>query len=350
MGIKNLHKLLRKWENVIQERNIQDFAGKKIAIDISILVYQIVIAIRNTGTDLVNTNGDITSHLLGIFNKTISMLEKGIYPVYVFDGKPPNMKNSILKSRREQRKKAKLKMKQADNKEDKIKYFKRSVVVTKKQLNECSQLIQLMGIPVVNAPQEADSQCAQLAKDGLVYGVSTEDMDILTFGSPRIIRNLSSKKKEIIQIDLEKILKKLELNYLQFIDLCILLGCDYCTTIPGIGMKKAYQLIKQFGSIETFIESLNETDIKKEYENLNKSLVPENYNYRNTSNYFQNPIVKDSKQINLQWTEPDYDKILEFMVSQFGFNKSKIQKGIARLRRAYNSLNKNNKQIPHYIC
>ena len=103
MGIKNLHKLLRKWDDIITEKSIQDFTGKKIAIDISILVYQIVIAIRNTGSDLINTNGDITSHLLGIFNKTISMIEMGILPVFVFDGKPPNMKNSILKTRREQK-------------------------------------------------------------------------------------------------------------------------------------------------------------------------------------------------------------------------------------------------------
>ncbi len=350
MGIKNLHKLLRKWEDVIQERNIQDFEGKRIAIDISILVYQIVIAIRNTGTDLINTNGDITSHLLGIFNKTISMLEKGIYPVYVFDGKPPNMKNSILKSRREQRQKAKIKMRQADNKADKIKYFKRSVVVTKKQLNECSQLIQLMGIPVVNAPQEADSQCAQLAKDGLVYGVSTEDMDILTFGSPRIIRNLSSKKKDIIQIDLGDILKKLNLTYFQFIDLCILLGCDYCNTIPGIGMKKAYQIIEKYGSIEKFINQLNSKCITDET-NI-KTIIPKDYNYIKTREYFNSPVVKKSNEINLIWNEPDYDKILEFMVNTFGFNKSKIQKGIARLRRAYNSINKDNTGagVPHYIC
>jgi flap endonuclease-1 len=335
--------------------NIKDFSDKRIAIDISILVYQIVIAIRNTGADLINSKGEVTSHLLGIFNKTISMLEMGIYPVYVFDGKPPNMKNSLLKTRRDQRHKAKIKMKQASNNEEKIKYFKRSVVVTKKQLNECNQLIQLMGIPVVNAPQEADSQCAQLAKDGLVYGVSTEDMDILTFGSPRIIRNLSSRKKDIIQIDLQNILNILEITYDEFIDLCILLGCDYCTTIPGIGMKKSYQIIKKYSTIDEFIKCIDEFTDSNNLELLDSPYkitpeIPPIYNYKKTREYFKNPNVLKSNEINLTWEEPKYDEIIEYMVTTFGFSKIKILKGISRLRRAYKKMQQKKNVVPHYIC
>ena len=98
------------------------------------------------------------------------------------------MKNDILNSRREQRNKAKKKMSAAKDKDEKIKYFKRSVVISKKQLEECQYLLKLLGIPVINAPEEADSQCAWLAKNNLVYGVSTEDMDILIFGCKNLIK------------------------------------------------------------------------------------------------------------------------------------------------------------------
>lgn len=329
MGIKNLHKLLTKWENVISETTIDDYKNKKIAIDISILIYQIIIAIRNTGTDITNSRGEITSHILGIFNKTISLIEMGIYPVYVFDGKPPNMKNTVLKSRREQRKKAKIKMSLALTSDERIKYFKRSVVVTKKQLAECRHLLKLMGMPIVNAPEEADSQCAQLAKDGYVYGVSTEDMDILTFGAPRIIRNLASRKKNIIEINLKDILSNLDINYDQFIDLCILLGCDYCPTIPGIGMKKSLQIIKKYDSIDNFIkknnnEPNNEINIK----------FPEDFQYIKTQKYFKNPSVLQKNEIRLEWNNPEYDKLEEFLVKKHGFNRNKILKSINRLKKA----------------
>lgn len=57
--------------------------------------------------------------------------------------------------------------------------------VTKQHNDECKRLLRLMGIPVIDAPSEAEAQCASMAKAGLVYGVATEDMDVLTFGAPR---------------------------------------------------------------------------------------------------------------------------------------------------------------------
>ena len=106
MGIKNLLKFLSEHPDIIKEKTHSEYYGKKIAIDISILMYQVVIAIRNSGSDLTNEKGDITSHILGLFNKTISFLEKGIIPVFVFDGKPPQLKQKILDARKQVRKKA----------------------------------------------------------------------------------------------------------------------------------------------------------------------------------------------------------------------------------------------------
>ena len=203
MGIKNLLKLINSYPDLIEEKKIEDYSGKKIAIDISIMLYQIVISIRNSGSDLTNNKGEMTSHILGLFNKTIKLLEKNIIPVYIFDGKPPDLKKKILDMRKNVRKKAEEKMLNAETEEEKIKYFKRSVIIGKKELEDCRELLQMMGVPFVNAPEEADSQCAWLSKKGLVDCVLTEDMDILTFGSPYIVRNLTSMKKKPIEIDLE---------------------------------------------------------------------------------------------------------------------------------------------------
>ena len=71
MGIKNLLKFLSEYSNIIQEKDIKTYYGKRIAIDISIIMYQVVIAIRNSGSDLINNKGEICSHILGLFNKTL---------------------------------------------------------------------------------------------------------------------------------------------------------------------------------------------------------------------------------------------------------------------------------------
>jgi flap endonuclease-1 len=117
-----------------------------------------------------------------------------------------------------------------------------------------------MGIPWVNAPCEAEAQCAALAKAGKVYGVGSEDMDTITFAAPVLLRHLTfseAKKAPIQEFHHAKILEGLGLTQeqvliclCQFIDLCILLGCDYCDSIRGIGPQTAYTLIKEHGTIE----------------------------------------------------------------------------------------------------
>ena len=110
-----------------------------------------------------------------------------------------------------------------------------------------------MGIPVIQSIEEADSQCVHLVKSGIAYAVGSEDMDILTFGADKLLRNINNVNK-IVEYDLKTILEELDVSYEQFIDICILLGCDYCPTIEGIGMKRAYDLIKKYGDIDNMIK------------------------------------------------------------------------------------------------
>jgi len=203
MGIKNMLKFLNtNYPNTIKKIETMDFEKKKIAIDISIMLYQVVINIRNSGADMVNNQGEITSHILGLFNKTINLLKMNIIPVYVFDGKPPEFKSKVLEERRDVKNKAYEKLNEDLTEEEKIKYFKRTVSISKKQIEQCIELLDTMGVPYIVAPGEADSQCAYLAKVGLVDGVLTDDMDIMTFGAPKIYRNLASYNKDNLEISM----------------------------------------------------------------------------------------------------------------------------------------------------
>lgn len=236
----------------IREVDFKSLHGRKIAIDASMAIYQFLIAVRSGGPNqqavmLTNSDGETTSHIQGMFNRTNRFLIEGMKPIFVFDGKAPAMKSGELEKRREKRKKAEVELKKAvddENVEEMDKHSKRLARAGRKENEDCKRLLQLMGVPVIVAPMEAEAECAALCKAGLVYATGTEDMDALTFATPVLIRKLTfanqtAKGAKIQQMNYKKAIEGLELTHEQFVDLCILLGCDYCDTIRGIGPKTA---------------------------------------------------------------------------------------------------------------
>lgn len=179
-------------------------------------LYQFLIAVRAEGAQLTSVDGETTSHLMGIFYRTIRMLENGIKPVYVFDGKPPDMKSKELSKRtekREEAQKALEKATEAGDAADMEKFNRRLVRVTKVHNEEAKELLKLMGVPYVDAPCEAEAQCAAMVKAGKVYATATEDMDALTFGTNILLRHLTSsevKKLPVQEFFYDKILQGLE--------------------------------------------------------------------------------------------------------------------------------------------
>lgn len=104
MGIRGLTTLLADLApKCITESSISQYFGRKVAIDASMSIYQFLIAVRSDGNVLTNEAGETTSHLMGMFYRTVRMLENGIKPVYVFDGKPPELKAKELAKRSEKR-------------------------------------------------------------------------------------------------------------------------------------------------------------------------------------------------------------------------------------------------------
>jgi len=339
MGVKKLYKLLEKYApNSIKINKMKDYNGKKIAIDGNIILYQFMIAILNKNNQgFVNKKGEETSHLHIIFYKTISYLNNGIIPVYVFDGRPPEIKKQILKERKNLKEKAKQKLSKTTSLEENIKYSKRLVNITNKHIDDCIELLKIMGIPCIKAHGEADSQCAALALSGLVDGVASEDMDLLAFGTPILLRDFSSKK-DVREINLINAIKGLGLMdenninpYEKFIELCILLKCDYCPIIKGVGYETAFKLISKEGSISSIINVIKN---KNKYPKLK---LPYNYleKYLNAKKYFKEAIVIDPYTIELDWKEPNKDEILNILCNKNDFSKKKIKSNLKIIMQNY---------------
>jgi flap endonuclease-1 len=331
MGIKGLTKLLAdNAPNSMKENKFESYFGRKIAIDASMSIYQFLIVVGRTGMEtLTNEAGEVTSHLQGMFNRTIRLLEAGIKPVYVFDGQPPDLKKQELAKRYSKREDATKELSTAVEEGDKEaieKFSKRTVKVTKQHNEDCKRLLRLMGVPVIEAPCEAEAQCAALCKDDKVYAVASEDMDSLTFGAPRFLRHLmdpSSKKIPVMEFEISKVLEELKLSMDQFIDLCILSGCDYCESIKGVGGLTALKLIRQYGCIETILENIN----KERYQ------IPEDWPYPESRHLFKEPNVSlDVPEI--KWTPPDEEGIVNFLVNENGFNKDRVTKAIEKIKAA----------------
>ncbi|KAK4548989.1 Elongation of fatty acids protein 2 [Oleoguttula mirabilis] len=337
MGIKNLYQILKEHcPDAIKEGEIKNQFGRKVAIDASMSLYSFLIAVRSGGEQLMSDTGETTSHLMGLFYRTLRIVDNGIKPLYVFDGAPPKLKSGEL-AKRFQRKseaqEAQEEAKETGTAEDVEKFSRRTVRVTREHNAEAQRLLKCMGIPYIIAPTEAEAQCAVLARAGKVYAAASEDMDTLTFNSPVLLRKLtfSEQRKEPIQeIHLDRVLEGLEMDLNQFIDLCILLGCDYVDPVKGVGPKVALTLIREHKTLEAVVESVQKSG---------KYTFPEDWPYQDARLLFLEPDVRkaDDPECDFKWEAPDVDGLVKFLVEEKGFNEDRVKSGAARLQKSVKS-------------
>jgi flap endonuclease-1 len=306
--------------------------GRKVAIDASMSLYSFLVAVRSDGQQLMNETGETTSHLMGLFYRTLRIVDNGIKPLYVFDGAPPKLKSGEL-AKRFQRKSEAQEMheeaKETGTAEDAEKFSRRTVKVTREHNEEARRLLKLMGVPYIIAPTEAEAQCAVLARAGKVYAAASEDMDTLTFNSPVLLRHLtfSEQRKEPIQeIHLDRVLEGLEMDLNQFIDLCILLGCDYVDPVKGIGPKVALDLIRKHKTLENVVAEIEKTK---------KYTLPDDWPYKDARLLFLEPDVRKAEdpECDFKWEHPDTEGLVKFLVEEKGFSEDRVRSGAARLQK-----------------
>ncbi|MCD6398903.1 MAG: flap structure-specific endonuclease, partial [Candidatus Aenigmarchaeota archaeon] len=197
MGV-NISELVGESKKTIE---IDELTGRKIAIDALNVLYQFLSTIRQPdGTPLKDSKGNITSHLSGLFYRTMKLLQNGIKPCYVFDGKPPKFKETTNQARRKLREDAREKYKEAlekGNIEEARKWAQQGVKVDADIIEDSKNILEAMGIPCVQAPSEGEAQASFLCKNGDVWAASSQDFDSLLFGTPILLRNItvSSRKK-----------------------------------------------------------------------------------------------------------------------------------------------------------
>jgi flap endonuclease-1 len=268
-------------------------------------------------------------------------MEKGVRPCWVFDGKPPEAKKRLLQERKKKKEKAvddQREAQEAGDMDKVLKFAGMSVKVTSQMTNDAKELIRLLGLPVIEAPSEAEAQCSVMARSGKVYGAVTEDMDSLTFGCPILLRDFSNKDEPVIEIKLEVALKGLGVSMDQFIDICILCGCDYTDNIEGIGPIKAHKLVIEHKDIEGVLRYVDESNLnpkkKKKY-----LYDLESFDFNESRRLFKNPEVTDPETIELKWLTPDYVALKKFLVEGKGFNEGRIDSAMKRIELAKDKSN-----------
>lgn len=309
-----------------REIDIVYLEGKKIAIDALPTIYEMLATIRDQkGGYLHDSKGRITSHLVGLFNRTARMLASGIKPIFVFDGPPHPLKMKELEIRRERKEEAFQKYLEAVNKGDfslAKKYAKQAMSVTDELVETAKQLLRLFGVPIIEAPHDGEAQAAFIVNNGEAFAVSSPDYDSFLFGAKKVIRNLkmTAQKKEVPTIyELDELLSRLNITREQLIDIALLLGTDYNPGgVPGIGQKKALEIIRKYGSIEKAIDRgiINwkfDVDVHKLKE------------------IFLDPPINRNYEIS--FSEPKYDEIITLLTEEFDFSRDRVEKELEDVKK-----------------
>ncbi|ETO07058.1 hypothetical protein RFI_30330, partial [Reticulomyxa filosa] len=323
MGIKNLSKLIAQLApNAIKQTELTSYGKKHIAVDASIMLYRYLTGMSNLPS--AKPAAESKLHLLGILHQTVEMKKNKIKPVWVFDGKAPDFKKNELDKRAKNREKANQEKIEAEKRGDKKRVAqleKRLIKLIPDHIQECKELLDNLG-----EWKETTLFSFFLKKeDGVVYGCATEDMDALPFRTPRLMRHMAFKDFTLIEeYNLEEVLQGMGLSYDQFVDMCILCGCDYVPSIRGIGPKRAYKFIKKYGNIETILEHIKTPQFQ----------VPENFLYEPARELFRRPLVWKKEEIHIEWKEPNKELVLEFLVKKKGVNEQIVVKRLKQLNEA----------------
>jgi len=327
--------------DIIPKKELQfsELKNKTLAVDAFNSIYQFLTTIRQPdGTPLKDSKGNITSHISGLFYRNIHLLSEGIKLIYVFDGKPPDLKEKTREIRLEVKKEMQEKYQQAVREKDLEamgKYSRSETALDDQKIKESKELLEAMGIAVIQAPGEGEAQASQIAKNNQAYAVSSQDYDCLMFEAPLLIQNLSLARKrktsagtykEVFPqvIELKKVLQELQINQEQLICLGIICGTDYNPGgIKGLGPKKSLKIVQEFKTKEKIFQALKQDEkFKNKYE--------VNFNWQPIYNEIKNPNIDQNQEIEFPKINPEKIKQL---LEKYEFSETRINNQLEKLQK-----------------
>jgi len=321
-----------------KEIKLEDLKGKIIAVDAFNALYQFLANIRQPdGTPLMDHKRRITSHLSGLFYRTTNLMTKGLKLVYVFDGKPPELKAGTVSQRIARKEEARAKYEEAmtrGEKEEMFKYSRQALHLTDEMIEESKELLKALGLSVVQAPSEGEAQCAFMAKKHDAYAVASQDYDALAFGAPRLIQNLTLAKKRRLAsgafvsvmpelIELDNVFNVLQINHEQLICLAILVGTDFNPGgIKGIGPKKALQLVQQYKVPSLLFNAINKL--------VQEGKVPEpEFEWHEIFELFKKPDVTTNYKI--EFKKVDEKAVKRILCKEHDFSEERVDSALEKI-------------------
>lgn len=311
-----------------QPRTLEDFSGKVLAVDAFNTLYQFLAIIRQlNGTPLKDHKGRVTSHLSGLIYRLSNFVAAGVRPAFVFDGEPPRLKARTIEARVEIKKRAEVEWREAveigDLATARTKAMQTSRL-TDEIVDQSKRLLDLLGVPWVQAPSEGEAQASVMARQGIAYAAASQDYDSLLFGSPRLVKNLAISgrrklpRKDVYvdvqpeEIGLEPTLAALGVTREQLVDMALLIGTDFNEGVKGIGPKKALAVIKKHGSLEPALAELG-VDIESKDE---------------VRRIFLEPRVVDD--VTLTFRDPDPDGVRAMLCEEHDFSRDRIDAALTK--------------------
>jgi flap endonuclease-1 len=312
---------------------LDSLQGKTLAVDGYNTLYQFLAIIRQPdGTHLRDRSGRVTSHLSGLLYRTSNLAEKRIRLVYVFDGKPPELKETEILRRRAVKEEATIKyeesLRRGDFKEAR-KYSQMTSRLRDSMVDDARILLDALGVPWVQAPSEGEAQAAHMAVKGDVWAVASQDHDSLLFGAPRLVRNLAitgrrklPKKDLYVEvepelIELERVLAELGIAIEKLVDLGILIGTDFNPDgIKGIGPKTALKMLKEITSQQNMDDLLRKAASPNDLAGIRQ--------------IFLNPEVTNA--YHLEWRSPSLDAAVKFLCDERDFSKERVKNAVEKMQ------------------
>lgn len=393
MGVDGLYKFINKnFPDVYNTIGINDISGKSCIIDGMQHIYSQLIYMRSKDKEIITPCGKNISHIHGLINSLTYYLKNNIIPVFVFDGKTPDIKKKKIEERRNNLKDNLNKLKELQeqknnlseyinllsndniteleeqiekNNDDYIygtpptdsinieeeiikmnniqeeykKIYKKSIVMKDYYIKDWIQILQLLGLPVIKAEGEADPLCAFILKNNSnIFGIISDDSDMLVFGSPILMRK--SINQQFTIIELEKILVNISIllsneygRYVCFdldnlVDFSILLGTDYGTFKLNEFKTDSYELLKYYISNDKDWKKIISSDQYNKFELIKNYYT--NYNYsKEYADLLNKPV----------WNKPNFMDLKKRLLELY-VDEDYIDKNNEFLDYCYNKINK----------